>query len=124
MQPGLDFDRDVNLPVSGRTPVARQASATGAQAAAVVRGRRVVQLLAAFRAHGRLTIGEASTVTGIKESSVCSCWSRLEAVGWIEETGECRSYTTSYGRVVRQAYHRLTARGREAATAPTMEARS
>lgn len=37
-QLGLDWSRDVNLPVSGRTPAARHAGATGAQVAAKARG--------------------------------------------------------------------------------------
>jgi hypothetical protein len=117
VQPGsFDFDRDVNLPVSGRTPAARQASATGAQHAAIVRSVHMRRLLRAFLGSGRLTIAEASALTGIKEGTVCSVWSRLEKVEWITGTETFRSYqSVTSGREVRQEYHTLTARGRDVA---------
>lgn len=46
MTPGrLNFDPDVAMPVSGRTPLARHCSSTGAQAAARTRGQLSVAML-------------------------------------------------------------------------------
>jgi hypothetical protein len=71
-QPVLDWDRDVSLPVSGRTPSARHSSSTGAQVAA--RDRGVVS--AAYRdlliRCGPLSDHEAARLLGKLVSSICS----------------------------------------------------
>jgi hypothetical protein len=71
-QPGLDWDRDVSLPVSGRSSAARHAGATGAQQA--VRGRGAVTLayVALLRQMGPLSDHEAAKLLGRQVSSVNS----------------------------------------------------
>lgn len=107
----FDFD---GLPISGADAGARHASASGAEAAAVPFSARASRLLAAFAKFGRLTIAQASEVTGIKESSVCSAWRALEKAGYIEGTREFYSYTC-HERIVRREYHRLTGDGKRVA---------
>ena len=116
-QPVFDWTRAVDAPISGLTPAARHASATGAQHAAVVRGALMRAMLRAFVNYGpRLTIAEVAAHVGRQAHAVTSTWSRLEALGWIEGTGTFRSYRHPLsGRTIKQEYHQLTARGREVA---------
>jgi len=113
-QLGIDWTRDTNAPVSGRTPAARHASSTGAMAIAPKAGTLRARMLAAFRQHGKLTIAECAVITGIKETTVCARWKELETAGWIVGTATFQTYRAS-GRVVRREWHELTARGREIA---------
>lgn len=79
MQAALDFDRDVNLPVSGRTPRARQASATGAQRAAKDRGAVTLAYVALLREMGPLSDHEAARMLGRLVSSINSVRNGLGA---------------------------------------------
>ncbi len=109
-QPSLNWDADISLPVSGSTPAARHASASGAQAAAVVFGGRASKVLAAFAKFGRLTIAQASEVTGLSIQSTCSVWAKLERAGYIVGTGEFYRYQV-HGREVKREWHELTELG-------------
>ena len=125
-QPAFPWDADVNLPISGRTPLARHCSATGAQAAALRHGSKLARLLDHFSQHRRLTLHECAALMGIQDHALCSTWNRAKyALTWIEETGE----TKANGRA-RQAYHRITEAGKQVAfdrvkfTVERIEARS
>lgn len=110
-QPAFPWDADVNLPISGRTPLARHCSATGAQVAAVRHGSKLARLLEHFAKNRRLTLHECAALMGIQDHALCSTWNRAKYVlAWIEETGE----TKANGRA-KQAYHRITAAGKQAA---------
>ncbi len=69
-QPHLDWSRDVSLPVSGRTPRARHASATGAQMAAERRGKLALDYRALLIEAGPMTDHEAAKVLGVSLSSI------------------------------------------------------
>ena len=120
-QPSIDFDADVNIPVSGSTPAARHASASGAAVQGVIRSQRMARILAAFSRYQKLTIAGCSIVTGMKEASVCSCWNALEhKLGWIEGTGTFERYSC-HGRIVKREIHVLTAAGKQAAFHQTVQ---
>lgn len=113
-QTGFAWDADVSLPVAGRTPLARHCSATGAQAAAVRAGSLLARLLEEFGRAEQLTLAEAAALLVVQPHSLCSTWNRAEhTLGWIEETGACKTYDLQ-GRTVKQAYHRLSEAGRRA----------
>jgi hypothetical protein len=116
---GIRWDKDADAPVSGNTPAARQASATGAQMASKYRNSRAQQLLLFFYEKGRLTIAEAATLLNVKEGSVTGPWNKLEhTLGWIKGTGDYFTWHSSVTRKpVRREYHVLTAEGRSAAIA-------
>lgn len=115
---GVQWTPPPAAPVSGMTPAAAHASATGAMAAEPAQGTRIEHLLRAFLAHGRLTIAEAALRLDVKEGSICGPWRRLEhELGWIRGTGTFFVWTTKKGRRVRREYHELTDRGREMAEA-------
>lgn len=121
MTPRFDFDADINAPISGRTPAARHASASGAAVQGVIRSQRMAKILAAFSRYQSLTIAGCAVITGMKESSVCSCWNALEhRLGWIEGTGTFERYT-HHGREVKREIHRLTAAGKQAAFHQTVQ---
>ena len=103
MTPTFDWDRDVNLPVSGRTARARHASATGAQQAATARGRKTRAYLVALRAAGvdGLNDAAAAAIVGVYRTSINSIRSSLMHAGLVGETG--RFDITSYG-TKRQRY--------------------
>lgn len=110
--PSFTWDADVNLPVSGRTPAAAHASATGAQAAAVVHGKKLRALRQAFAdAPGhRLTLAGCAAMMGCADHTLCSTWDRAKRVlRWIEGTGEFVSYRTSYGKTVKREVHQWIA---------------
>lgn len=108
---GVTWDRASDAPVSGRTPAARHASATGSSVASRYRGSRTQDLLITFLRVGRLTIAEAADVLKVKEGSICGPWNQLEhTFGWIEGTRTYYTYRTSKGQVKRE-YHRLTPAG-------------
>lgn len=71
-QGAIDWTRDVNLPVSGRTPGARHASATGAQQAARSRGAVALAYRKLLIESGPLSDYEAAKVLGRLVSSICS----------------------------------------------------
>lgn len=68
-QPRIDWDRDVSLPVSGRTTQARHASATGAATASKTRGRLSVAYRDLLIACGPLSDHEAARLLGRQVSS-------------------------------------------------------
>ena len=68
----FDWDCDVRLPVSGRTPGARHASSTGAQVAADRRGEQTRRYLALLREAGPLSDHEAARMMGRGVSSINS----------------------------------------------------
>lgn len=69
-QPMLDFT--VQLPISGKTPRSRHASATGAQRAARDRGAVAVAYLALLRACGPLSDQAAAKALGRETCSINS----------------------------------------------------
>ncbi len=118
-QPGFDWNADVNLPVSGISPAAREASASAAQAIFDRYGGRIQKVLTAFRTRGKLTIREASEVCAMREPSICSVFGKLKKVGWIAGTGEYFTYEFKkgkYPRTIKREFCVLTARGLEAAS--------
>lgn len=68
----LDFDRDVNLPVVGKTPRSRHAGASGALRAAKDRGALSVAYLNLLRATGPRSDHEAAAALGRLVSSINS----------------------------------------------------
>jgi hypothetical protein len=116
---GVTWTKDVDVPVSGITPAARNASASGAQAASTWRNTYAQQLLLFFYKKRRLTIAEAAVLLDIKEGSVTGPWNHLEhKLGWIKGTGEYHTYTeTKSGKPVHREFHVLTPDGRAAAIA-------
>lgn len=71
-QGAIDWNLDVNLPVSGRTPAARHSSATGARRAARSRGAVAVAYRQLLIASGPLSDHEAAQVLGRLVSSINS----------------------------------------------------
>lgn len=71
-QPGFDWNADVALPVAGRTPDARQSSATGAQVAARTRGQVSLDYRRLLIESGPLSDPEAAKALGRQLSSICS----------------------------------------------------
>lgn len=115
MTPRFDFDADVNMPISGRTPLARHCSATGAQAAAHTITGKLEKLLEHFAKVDRATLQEFAAANGWQNNAVCSTFAIAKyELNWIEETGEVKSVTWVGSRTTKQAYHRITAAGRRA----------
>lgn len=104
----------VDAPISGNTPAARNASATGAMAAAPKAAPRVKQLLHWFLEKNRLTLDEARILLEIPVNCVTGPWSKAESAGWIEGTGEFFTYKAGR-RTIHREWHRLTADGRAVA---------
>lgn len=118
-QPGFDWNADVNLPVSGSSPAARESSASAAQAIASHYSERVDKVLVAFRSKGRLTIAEAAEVCAMSTQSICSVFGKLKKLEWIEGTGEFFTYTIKKSKrewKIKREYQVLTDRGLEAAS--------
>lgn len=118
-QPGFDWNADVDLPVAGLAPAAREASASAAHAIFDRYGERVQKMLTAFRTRGKLTINEAHVVTGMAEKSVCSVFGQLKKAGWITGTGEFFTYEFKKAKHVwkiKREFQILTPRGLEAAS--------
>lgn len=114
-QPPLNFNPDIRMPVSGRTPLARHCSASGAQVAAPLIRGKLAALLAFFAENPRATLQEFAAAHGWQNNAVCSTLDRAKyELGWLEETGEVKRVTWTNGRQTCQAYHRLTAAGRRA----------
>lgn len=114
-QPLIEWDRDVNLPTSGKTPLAAHCSATGAQAAAVSISGKLAKLLEHLAHVPQATMQEWAAANGWQNNAVCSTFDRAKyELGWIEETGDVKRVTWSGGRQTSQAYHRLTPAGRRA----------
>lgn len=88
--PAFDWDRDVNLPVSGRAPDARHASSTGAQRAGRDRGAVAQAYRELLIAAGPLSDHEAAAAMGRLVSSICSTrngWGdRVQPSGTYERT--------------------------------------
>lgn len=114
MTPGrLDFDRDVNMPLSGKTPLARHCSSTGAQVAAISITGKLAKLLEHFAKVPQGTLQEFAAAHGWQNNAVCSTFDRAKyELGWLEETGEVKRVTWPGGRQTSQVYHRLTPLGR------------
>ena len=103
-QPTLDWSRDVSLPVSGRTSQARQASATGAQAAVTRRGALTLRYLALL-AHGPCSDHEAARALGCGVSSVCSIRNGVSHL--VEPSGTYECVTWPSGHMTRRARWRV-----------------
>ena len=113
MTPSFDWDRDVNVPVSGRTARARHASASGAQVAAIGRGaktRDYLRLLWHVDRSGGLNDDAAARLLGVYRTSICSIRNACMLAGLVEETGVYD--VAQFGaRTTRRQRYRLTARG-------------
>jgi hypothetical protein len=87
-QPHLDWSSDVNLPVSGRTPAARHASATGAQFASRGRSERSLRYRQLLMTVGPLSDHEAAKLIGCMHTSINSlrdsCGDRVVPSGQFE----------------------------------------
>jgi len=70
--PTFDWNADVNLPVAGKTPRTRHASATGARRAAIDRGKLAVAYINLLRATGPLSDQAAAKALGREVSSINS----------------------------------------------------
>lgn len=75
-QPNLDF----SLPVSGRTPHARHASASGARHASERRGQQTLAYLKLLAECGPLSDPSAARMLGVGVSSICSIRNGLGAL--------------------------------------------
>lgn len=71
-QPGFNWSSDVSLPVAGRTPAAKLASATGAQVAARTRGAVSLAYRRLLMEVGPLSDYEAARALGRAVSSINS----------------------------------------------------
>ena len=71
-QPAFPWDADVNLPISGKTPRSRHASATGARRAAIDRPSLSVAYLELLRAVGPLSDHAAGKALGRLHTSINS----------------------------------------------------
>lgn len=71
-QLALDWNRDVSLPVSGRSSAAKHASATGAMVAARSRTGFALEYRRLLIESGPLSDDEAAKATGRRLSSICS----------------------------------------------------
>lgn len=114
-QPTIPWDRDVSLPVSGLTPAARHASASGAQAAGKGQSGRTRAYLRMLAEHGPCNDMEASALLGCYRTSINSIRHALMYAGLVEETGQFDVETFASGRVTRRQRYALTARGQEVA---------
>lgn len=89
-QLGIDWSRDVSLPVSGRTQQARHAGATGAAFAGERRGKVALDYRQLLISAGPLSDDEAARALGKRLSSICSTrngWgARVVPSGQFEET--------------------------------------
>jgi hypothetical protein len=112
---GIAWDKTTDAPISGATPAARNASATGAMAAAPKMSGRAKSLVLWFHDKGRLTLDEARTLLSLPVNCVTGPWRRIEQLGWIVGTGEYFTYTSTLGRPIRREYHRLTPEGQHVA---------
>lgn len=92
-QPLLDWNADITLPVSGKTPRSRHASATGAQKAASDRGRLSVAYLELLRVAGPLSDQAAAKALGRETCSINSTRNGLGAL--IVDSGEYEA--TAFG---------------------------
>jgi len=109
----FEWDRDVNVPVSGRTARSRHASATGAQAASVGRGvrtRAYLQVLYQAGARG-LNDDQAAAILGIYRTSINSIRNGSMNAGFVAETGQYDAAIFANRSTRRQRYA-LTASGR------------
>lgn len=114
MQPGFDWDRACDLPVAGRTPAARHASATGAQVAQRHYGVKCLRYLALLAEHGDEGVGDHAAMAllialGLRVASVGSINSIRASLGpLVEHTGAFDA--TAFGS--KRGRYRLSAEGR------------
>ena len=104
-QPRLDWSADVSLPVSGRTPAARHASASGAQQAAGTRGKLTLAYWALLRDVGPRSDHEASKALGCGLSSINSVRDALKDL--VEPSGDFQVVTWPSGRVTERVRWRI-----------------
>ena len=71
-QSGFNWNADVQLPINGKTPRSRHASATGAQRAAIDRGALSVAYLQLLRVVGPLSDHQAAKALGRLHTSINS----------------------------------------------------
>lgn len=71
-QPAFDWNADVRLPIAGKSPRSRHASATGAARAATDRGRLSVAYVNLLRAVGPISDHAAAKALGRETSSINS----------------------------------------------------
>lgn len=114
-QQGFEWNADASAPISGKTPLAKHCSATGAQAAAVSIRGKLEKLLQFFAQNPRGTLQEVAAANGWQNNAICSTFNKAKyELRWIEEIGTVKHVTWSTGKTTSQAYHRLTASGRRA----------
>jgi hypothetical protein len=87
-QLGIDWDRDVSLPVSGRTPEAKHAGSTGAQRAAKTRGALALSYRRLLIESGPKSDDEAATLLGVLPRSICSTRNAWVEVGHVAPSGD------------------------------------
>lgn len=85
-EPTFDWNADVNLPISGKTPRTRHSSATGARRAAIDRGALSVAYVNLLRAVGPLSDHAAAKALGREVSSINSTRNGLGNL--IEDSGD------------------------------------
>lgn len=85
----LTIDWDIALPVSGRTPSARHASATGARKAAADRGALSLRYRELLIAAGPLSDDECAKILARPVSSMCSVRN-----GWGDHVVESGTFQT------------------------------
>lgn len=88
-QAALNFDPTVSLPVAGKTPRSRHASATGAQRAAIDRGALSVAYLNLLRTSGPMSDHAAAKALGRTLSSINSTRNGLGDL--VTDSGEYES---------------------------------
>jgi hypothetical protein len=110
-QPGFDWQRDVNLPVSGRSPRAHASSATGAQVAARTRGAVALAYRRLLIESGPLSDYEAARALGRLVSSICSTrngWGDHVVASDQVETTPWGSQRTKWAWVEQKSWDRPT----------------
>ena len=103
-QPPFNWSSDVALPVGGRTPAARHASATGAQVAARTRGRLTRAYLALLVEAGPLSDPQAARMLGVGVSSICSIRNGCGAL--VEPSGTQETHRWPHGAVTKRVQWR------------------
>lgn len=106
-QSGLNFEKDINLPIAGKSPYARHASASGAAYAVTFRGEstnRYLSLLAIAGERG-MSDCEAADALGRAVGSICSV--RDGVGGLVIPTGGYEMKQWPKGRITRRARYTL-----------------
>lgn len=109
-QARIDWDIDARLPVRGRTPQARHASASGANAAAQTRGPMTLAYLALLERAGAegLSDYEAARMLGCGVSSICSI--RDGCGPLVVSSGSFEPHVWPSGKVTKRARSRVRTR--------------